>query len=50
VAAVTYAQPSARLVDYFQLGITGWASLLVKTQPLICCISLCKRFLPNLGS
>jgi len=50
VAAVTYAQPCVRLVDYIQLGITGWASLLVKTHPLVCCISLCKRFLPNLGS
>jgi hypothetical protein len=33
-----------------QLGITGRASLLVKVQSVVSCISLYKRFLPNLGS
>jgi hypothetical protein len=37
-------------VKGFQLGITGWASLLVKNHSISGCISLCKCFLPNLGS
>jgi hypothetical protein len=41
------------MASYGLLGrvtITGWASLLVKNHSVVCCISLYKRFLPNLGS
>jgi hypothetical protein len=36
-------------VDYFQLGIADWASLLVKNHSINGFISLCKRFLLYLG-